>query len=188
VDELDIRQEMKLSCYLILFGLQSLILCFAEQSVIQMEMRFKDVPKKWFSFIEESDRKRWTNKEGMSPFPSKIVMGLDTPVAYSIKTESPLPDAKEGDPVIVSGIFVNLTLKKIDQQLFLAGTVVLKRLAETAPDRGAVRMESQEILIRTKIENSKPLVVPLEDGGKMVIIPTLLDPTGQSLEEKKVEQ
>lgn len=151
-----------------------------------MEMCFQDVPKKWLSFIEESDRKRWATKEGVSPFPSNVCK-MNTPVAYSMKAEFALPDASEGDPAVEYGIFVNLTPKKIDQQLFLVGKVVMKRVVEGDAKGEAVRLESQEIIIRTKIENRKPLLVLMAEGGKLVITPTLLDPTGRPLEEKKVE-
>jgi hypothetical protein len=181
---------MKTFIFIILFGLKFLSQSYANESIIQMiqmDMRFRDVPEKWLSFIEESDRKKWTTKEGISPFPSSV-WRMNTPTKASIETEYPLPDADKSDPTIVSGIFVELTPKKIDQQLFLVGQVVMKRVVEGDPKGEAVRLESQEIFIRSKIENNKPLLVLLADGGKLQITPTLLDPTGRPLEEKKVEQ
>lgn len=178
---------MKTILFIILFGLQFLNHSYANESIIQMDLRFRDVPEKWLSFIDEEDRKRWNTKEGISPISSSICR-MNTPAKASIEREYTLPDAKEGDPVIVSGIFVELTPKMIEQQLFLVGKVVMKRFVEGDPKGEAVRLESQEIFIRSKIENSKPLLVLLADGGKLQITPTLLDPTGRPLEDKKVEQ
>ena len=178
---------MKTILFIILFGLQFLNHSYANESIIQMELRFRDVPEKWLSFIDEEDRKRWTTKEGISPIPSSV-WRMNTPAKASIEREYSVPDADKGDPAIVIGIFVDLTPKKIDQQLYLVGKVAMKRVAEGDPKGEAVRLESQEVYIRTKIENSKPILVLLADGGKLLITPTLLDLAGRPLEEKKVEQ
>ena len=155
--------------------------------VIQLDVRFRDLPKKWLEFTDASELKRRTTEEGFSPFPA-TVSKLGHPVTACITKEYPLIDADDEDLKVECGVSVALTPKRIDQKLFLVGKVVLTRIAQEDTISGTVRLETQEILIRSEVEDGKALSVRLEDGGSVLLTPTLLDAVGRRLKQTKVEQ
>jgi hypothetical protein len=159
----------------------------AADEVIQLEIRFRGLPKKWLEFTDDSELKRRTTEEGFSPFPA-TVSKLGHPVTASITKEYPLIGADDEDPKIGYGVSVAVTPKRIDQKLFLFGKVVLTRVAQEDTVSGTVRLETQEILIRSDVEDGKALSVRLEDGGSVLLTPTLLDAVGHRLKQTEVEQ
>jgi hypothetical protein len=158
----------------------------AADELIQLDVRFRDLPKKWLECIDDGDLKRWTTEEGFSPFPS-TVSPLGHPLTASITKESPMVGADDEDPKVQCGISFALTLKSIDQKLFLVGKVVLTRVAEEDTNSGSVRLETQEVLIRSEAADGKALSVRLQGGGRVLLTPTLLNAVGRRLNQTKVE-
>jgi len=158
----------------------------AADEVVQLEVRFRDLPKKWLECIDDSDLIRWTTEEGFSPFPA-TVSPLGHPLSASITKEYPMAGADDEYPKVQFGISFALTLKSVDQKRFLVGKVVLTRVAEEDKNSGSVRLETQEVLIRSEAADGKALSVRLEDGARVLLTPTLLDALGRRLNQIQVE-